>query len=184
MVKSLILCEGGEDLGLLTKFLAVKLAQKGAVDVRKLKNNKTDFFNVDSYRLVIQQLHNKQYKKVLFIVDADHISNDAVYGGYSNTESKLRSIISELGFDGIADIFIACDPLTKEGTMEHLLLSTTESSKRACVEKLINCINGYTPYSNKKIVYNGYSNIFPDTPYNFDHTHFDELISKLTWLTT
>lgn len=182
--KSLILCEGGEDVGLLRKLIAAISIPFEKIEVRKLLNNKSDFFSQNHYGTIPNQVSAGLYSKVLFIVDADCVQNDKIYGGYTNTERELRSIISQLGFDEVADIFIACDPSTNEGTMEHLLLSTTESSKRTCVENLIDCINSSKSYSNKKIVYSGYSNIFPDTPYNFDHANFNILKDKLIWLIT
>jgi hypothetical protein len=180
--KSLILCEGGEDVGLLKRLIEVTSISTEKIEVRKLRNNKSDFFDQNNYEIILSQFSAGLYSKVLFIVDADCVQNDKLYGGYAKTEQELKIIISTLGFDSVADIFIACDPLTTEGNMEHLLLSTTEKSKRVCIETLIDCINGKQTYSNKKIIYSGYLNIFSDIPYNFDHAHFNELKNKLTWL--
>ncbi len=186
MVRSLILCEGEGDKALLGKYLSYLGIDKKHINMLSM-SGKPNFFNTDhsNYKIVKQQL-GVQFNKVLFVLDADINSKngDEKYGGYSKTESNIKNIISDLNIAHLSDFFIFCDPLTTNGNLEHFLLSTTNESKRNCIENLVSCIENQGVYSNKKIVVSAYQHIFNDQPYSFDHVYFNTLKEKLTWLTT
>ena len=120
--------------------------------------------------------------KILFVLDSDFEKNDAKNGGYNNTENSIKEMIKKLGFEGVADYYISCDPITKNGNLEHLILSTMDATKKACVETFIKCVEGKEAHENKKIVLTGYQTIFKEAPYNFDHEHFEELKIKINEL--
>lgn len=176
--KSLILCEGGDDVGFLRRYIKFLEIAENKIDIEKM-SNKSGFFDKAKYSMIGQKVETGQYEKILFVLDADFVENDVVYGGYPNTEYKIREMIQQLGFDELADIFISCDPTTKNGNLEHLLLSTVEDKKKSCLECFIDCVDGLDANSNKKIVTTSYEVIFKDTPYNFDHINFEILKNKI-----
>ena len=188
--KTLILCEGGDDVGFLSKFckeLGLKVKEKEVV-IQKIskesENNsaKSAFFKIDSYSMIKQWIDNGQYSKVLFMVDADYPENDAVYGGLANTQKALDEIINTLGFTKKAKYFIACDPINKTGNLEHLILSTIDDTKTKCINKLLDCVLEMDVHSDKKIVLSSYEAIFKESPYNYTHENFKELTELLLWL--
>ncbi|MDQ6961752.1 MAG: hypothetical protein Q9M28_04375 [Mariprofundaceae bacterium] len=178
MVKSLILCEGPNDIkffALLCKYLECDKQ----VHIKKM-DGKSNFFKTEKYDTTKQQVDTDQYHKVLLVVDADFVEYDANYGGFENSTTQLNGMIQSLGFNDKASIHIMCDPETKEGNLEHLILSTIDSKEKGCIESFLNCINPMNTCSNKKIVLSSYETIFKEEPYSFDHQNFDDIKSKIT----
>ena len=71
MVKKLILCEGGDDIAFLNRYLSEFLCiDKKTYEIRKM-DNKSNFFKKDSYSTIIQQVEANLYDKVLFVLDSD-----------------------------------------------------------------------------------------------------------------
>lgn len=180
MVKKLILCEGGDDIAFLSRYLNEFLCiDRKTYEIRKM-GNKSNFFKKDSYSTIIQQVKANLYDKVLFVLDSDFEEKDSVHGGYKNTEDKIKEIIKDIKIEAVSQYFISCDPNTKNGNLEHLLLSTCEESKKKCIESFIKCIGLMDiETSNKKIVLTTYKEIFNNHPYNFEHKNFDELKIKI-----
>ena len=182
--KSLILCEGGDDIGFLKKLCKyLKLDMKGII-IRKISqdsdsNGKSAFFKEDSYKTIKQYIDTGYYSKVLFVVDADYIENDSLYGGFENTKRELNKIISTLQFEQKAKYFIMCDPTNKTGNLEHLILSTIKDEKKECIDEFLKCILEMDVHSNKKIILSSYEAIFRESPYNFTHSNFRELKTLL-----
>jgi len=181
MVKkqSLIVCEGGDDKGFLNQFC----------DYLNIKNiviqsmgGKSSLLNKDKYMQIKQKVESSQYSKVLFVFDADFVENDAIYGGYTNSENSIKDLIVSLDFSDVAKYFIMCDPATTNGNLEHLVLSTIEENKTNCITTFLDCINDMQTYDNKKIVMSSYKTIFKENPYNLDHNNFDELKDLLNWV--
>lgn len=181
--KKLIICEGGDDVGLLNRFLEKLGYPKKDFEIMSM-GSKSFLLNRNDSKYIVkrQQIETGQYSKVLFVVDADYSKNDAIAGGHVNTEAKIIELIAQLEIKEVADYFISCDPEDKNGNLEHLLLSSVEQEKRSCIESFIGCIQGMNAESNKKIVYAAYQAIFKEAPYNFDHLNFDELKQKIEWL--
>jgi len=181
--KKLIICEGGDDVGLLNRFLEKLGYQRNDFEIMSM-GGKSFLLNRNDLKYIVkrQQIETGQYSKVLFVVDADYSKNDAIAGGHVNTEAKIIELIAQLEIKEVADYFISCDPEDKNGNLEHLLLSSVEQDKRSCIENFIGCIQGMNAESNKKIVYAAYQAIFKEAPYNFDHLNFDELKQKIEWL--
>lgn len=180
MVKKLILCEGPDDIAFFSRYISEFCSvDKRLFEIRKM-NNKSAFFKKENYNLITQQIKTNQFDKVLFILDSDFLRNDNVFGGYENTEREIEKIIKDLNIESKADYFISCDPITKEGNLEHLLLSTCQDNKKNCIENFITCINTMNvENSNKKIVVTSYREIFKDHPYNLEHSNFIKLKQKI-----
>lgn len=181
MVKSkiLILCEGDQDKKFLNLFYKNYLKiDSNTVEVKAL-GNKSNFFKDESYTQIKKQIEIGMFYGVLFVLDSDFEKNDTTYGGYENTENNIKKTIKKLDIDTISDYFISCDPSTKKGNLEHLILSTIDKSKKDCIETLIDCIDSMETHENKKIVLTGYETIFKEAPYNFDHQNFEELKNKI-----
>lgn len=182
--KKLIVCEGPDDKGLITRFLIEYLnfsKNDFQIEVMNGKSFLLDESN-ERYQRIKQMFDTGQYSRILFVLDADYEENDAMFGGFDNSETQVKNLITKLGLSDVADYFISCDPVTKEGNLEHLLLSAAEPSKRNCIESFISCIQGMQTDGNKKIVYSSYNVIFKEHPYNFDHSNFDALKQKMSWL--
>lgn len=75
-----------------------------------------------------------------------------------------------------------CDPNTKNGTMESLILSTIEAERRVCIENFLICSEFKSKENHKAILNQIYNMAYPNAPYDFSHSHFDELKNKLKWL--
>lgn len=56
--------------------------------------SKSNFFKPDraKYGELPRLLQTGAIKKALFVIDADQIENDAIYGGYENTKDKIITI--------------------------------------------------------------------------------------------
>ena len=187
MVKSLILCEGGNDVGFLNKFCKYLNLDMQTIIIQKISteengSGKSAFFKEETYTTIKQKVSLGQYNKILFIVDADFKSNDAVYGGIENTKKSLRSIIETLKFTNNAKYCVMCDSEKGTGNLEHLILSTIEETKKECINTLLKCINEMDTHSDKKIVLSSYESIFKESSYNLEHENFTELKESLLWI--
>ena len=181
VAKSLILCEGGDDVGFLTKFCKYLELDMKKVVIQKM-SSKSNFFKESSYTTIKQKVRTGLYDKVLFIVDADYLENDVKYGGFANSKSELEEIISVLGFGERAKYYIMCNPTHKNGNLEHLVLSTIDGTQRECIEVLLDCVVDMKTHSDKKIVLSSYEAIFKEAPYNLTHNNFNTLKNLLLWI--
>lgn len=184
MVKVAILHEGN-DKDTADKKLIKSLLANLELDADSIFfdgfGSKTNFFN--SYNLKYARLKSYvetgQINKILFIIDADYEKDDAKYKGYENTENELKKIINELGFKDIASLYIVCDPITKTGYLESLVLASLPEEKRKCIECFVECSEMNPKHIHKRIINDLYTIAYPEPPYNFDHYHFDELKAEL-----
>jgi len=184
MVKSLILCEGGDDIGFLNLLIKYLKIDNNKIDIKKL-DSKSNFFKLETYRdkNILSKIEANQYNEILFIFDSDYKEDDSIYGGFTNSEREIKNIIAEIkeevGFVFYTDYYIACDPKTKNGNLEHLIISTLSEEKQKCVNTLLECIKPHNTFGNKKIVLSSYKTIFDEPNYNFEHKNFDELKEKI-----
>ena len=116
-----------------------------------------------------------QINKISFIVDADDEKDDAKY-------KELKRIINDLGFQDIARFYIVCDPVTKTGYLESLILASLPEEKRKCIARFVECSEINPKQIHKTIINNLYTMAYPEPPYNFDHPYFDKLKTELTHL--
>jgi len=179
--KALILCEGGNDIGFLKKFCQYLKLDMKKIEIQKV-SGKSNFFKEITYATIRQKIDRGLYSKVLFVIDADYSTNDSTYGGFKNSTNEIEKIIKTLKIETKSKIFIACDPATKEGNLEHLVLSTLEKEERDCILKLLDCVLEMDVHSDKKIVLSSYEAIFKESPYNLPHENFDELRESLLWV--
>jgi len=183
MVKSLILCEGGDDEAFIRLFLKSLNIDKRKIDIRKL-SSKSNFFKLETYKNenILAKI-DSQYNKILFIFDSDYKESGGKHNGFENSESSIKEMILKikeyLEFEFYTDYYIVCDPITKNGNLEHLILSTLDKDSKKCMEDLLSCIKPYHTDSNKKILLTGYKTIFKEPLYNFSHPNFDLLKQKL-----
>jgi len=184
MVKAAILHEGN-DKDTTDKKLIKSVLGNLALDAESVFfdgfGSKSNFFNIDNpkYSRLKNFVEAGQIDKILFIVDADYEKDDAKYKGFENTENELKNIINALGFQDIARFYIVCDPDTKTGYLESLILASLPEQKRNCIERFVKCSEINPKQIHKTIINHLYTIAYPDPPYNFDHSYFDELKAEL-----
>ncbi len=145
------------------------------MDELGLDTGKVKFFGMRS-KSCFFELENKNYKelkiyidcekvnKILFVVDADYEPNDKKYGGYQNTKNALKNIIEELGFTDYSDIYIVCDPETKEGYLESFILSTIPEKHKNCLQDFLSCSEFKSKDNDKSILNQIYKIAYPNKP--------------------
>ena len=183
MVNVAIVCEGKNDRGFFETLIPHLQFDIGQASFYMLggKSNLFDEHN-KRYEDLKYEFNNDQIQKVLFVVDADDVKNDVVYGGYENTQASLTAVIDKLGFNQVAETYIMCDPVTQVGYLESLLLSTISSSEKQCIESFLQCSQFKAKDHHKAILNDIYKLAYPNAPYDFSHSHFDELKTVLTRL--
>ena len=146
--------------------------------------NKSNFFKTDNenYKQLIKDIQLEEISKILFVVDADSVENDALYGGFENTQTKLREIIDQLGIGNISDMYIMCDPETQNGYLESFILSTIPDEQKECIDAFMDC-SDFGPRENDKAILNQiYKIAYPNEPFDLSHPNFNELKTKLQTL--
>ena len=142
---------------------------------------KSNFFKADNreYKMLLQKMEERTIYKVLFVVDADYIANDSIYGGYQNTKIELEKIIKKLNLEEYSDTYITCDPTEKCGYLESLILSTIPKKEKECIETFLECSDFKSKENHKAILNQIYKTAYPNAPFDFSHQNFDELKTKL-----
>jgi len=143
--------------------------------------SKSNFFKIDNpkYKRLKLQIEEEEINKVLFVVDADYVENDKEYGGYDKTAESLYHIINDLSLLFQTETYITCDPNTKNGYLESLILSSIPEEQKNCIETFLNCSDFKSKENHKAILNQIYKSAYPNAPYNFEHKNFDELKQKL-----
>ena len=182
MNKIAIVCEGKTDKVFLEEI--IKHLQKDPA--------KCNFYICGGKSNVLNSKHAKYEKlekdletitDILFVVDADCEKSGAKYNGFDNTQNSLNDVISSLNLQNVeTETYIMCDPHTKTGTLESLILSTIEAPRRECIENFLACSNFSSKDNHKAVINEIYRIAYPNAPYDFSHPHFDELKSKLNAL--
>jgi len=184
MVKVSIFHEGNakkthdnELLKLLIEVLELPLDEVKFVGM----GNKSNFFKKenDNYKELLLDIKRKAIRKVLFVIDADYIENDTLYGGFENTKRELEKVIKELGLKSISDIYITCDPDDRSGYLESLILSTIPKEQKECIENFLECSDFKSKDNHKAILNQIYKTAYPKAPFDFSHKNFNELKQKL-----
>ncbi len=168
-----IICEGKNDKDFLCEFIDF-LEFKKKVDFY-IFSGKSFILKSDSqkYKELFNEL--EQIDKILFIVDADDQKNDSNYGGFKNTQAVLNKVINELNLDELSQTYIMCDPRTKKGYLESLILSTLEDEQQKCIQCFLKC-TGWKPEKGDKTVYHRlYKTGYPNPQHNFKHENFNSL---------
>jgi hypothetical protein len=184
-----IVCEGKSDKEFFEKLIK-HLDEKNKIPNLKtttlnfyIFGGKSKVFDINHKKYEELKLETERTKKILFVVDADNEINDILNNGFENTQQGLNKIIAELEFqEVISSTYIMCDPETKEGYLESLILSTIDPEQRNCIECFLNCSQFESKENHKAILNKIYNMAYPNAPYDFSHQHFDELKTKLTQL--
>ncbi|TAN69613.1 MAG: hypothetical protein EPN17_06880 [Methylobacter sp.] len=181
MVKAAILHEGNNKDTSDKKFIKALLANL-KLDESFIQfegfGSKSNFFKKEKYSLLKQQVETDQINKILFIVDADHKEDDAIYKGFENTELQLNNIINELAFQDIARFYIVCSPSSRAGYLESLILASLPEKERKCIECFVEC-SEMNNKDHKKIL-KLYKTAYSDPPDNLNHPCFNDLKDELT----
>ena len=180
MVKVAIVCEGKSDRNFFKK-LIVHLGFAESNISFYILGGKSKFFELANrnYQDIKLEVDSGQIDNILFVVDADDEKSDMKNGGYEKTQQALNGLISELGFDGISQTFIMCDPITKTGYLESLILSTISESQRNCISCFLDCSEFESKENHKAILNQIYDLAYPNAPFDFENSYFDELKQTL-----
>ena len=184
MVKVAILHEGNSKKTNDNELLKLLIENLGH-DIDKVEffgfGTKSNFFKADNskYKRIKLQIEEESISKVLFVVDADYEVNDITFGSLKNTEIELKRMIESLSLSDIADIYVTCDPQTKDGYLESLILSTIPEKQKKCIETFLDCSEFKSKENHKSILNEIYKKAYPNAPYDFTHTNFNELKEKL-----
>lgn len=184
MVKVAIFHEGNSKNTNDNKLLQLLLESLG-LDITQVEffgmGPKSNFFKLDdkNYKELELSIRNESIEKVLFVIDADDVENDAKYGGFKNTKQELEKTVKALGVDTCSDIYVTCDPDTQCGYLESLILSTISDEQKKCIEDFLDCSDFKSKENHKAILNQIYNIGYPNAPYDFSHKNFDVLKSKL-----
>lgn len=178
MVK--IVCEGKTDKNKiieLLKFLDISYSCDNFI----VMGNKSNFFKIENreYKTLLQFIKADKIDKILFIIDADYYKDNKEYGGYSNTKDKIEKLLIDLNVKSISDYYITCNPNTKDGYLESLLLSTVNDNLKKCYDEFLDCIEFKEKNQHKYIMEQLHKITQPKKPYDFNHKNFKELKEKL-----
>ena len=185
MVSVAIICEGKNDRDFCNELITHLGFHEHRINFYIFGGKNRLFDSTDKkYDDLRLDIDSNQIEKVLFVVDADDVGNDAIYGGYQNTKTALNNIIEQLGFQEISRTYIVCDPTTKAGYLESFILSTIPAAQRQCIECFLACSQFKSKENHKAILNQIYNIAYPGAPYDFKHAHFESLKMELTSLFT
>lgn len=182
MVKVAIVCEGKNDRDFFKRLIAHLGFSESNISFYML-GGKSKFFELANrnYQDLKLEVDSGQIDNVLFVVDADDEKSDMKNGGYENTQRALNALILELGFDEIGKTFIMCDPATKTGYLESLILSTISEKQRNCIACFLACSEFESKENHKAILNQIYDLAYPNAPFDFEHDNFDNLKRTLSY---
>ncbi|MDO8454298.1 MAG: hypothetical protein Q7S59_06990 [Sulfurimonas sp.] len=184
MVKVAILHEGNSKKTNDNELLKLLIENLGH-DIDKVEffgfGTKSNFFKIEDtkYAELKLQIEEELISKILFVVDADYEANDSVSGGFENTKNELNNVLIKLSLSDIADIYVTCNPQTKDGYLESLILSTIPIKQKKCIETFLDCSEFKSKENHKSVLNEIYKKAYPNAPYDFSHPNFDELKQKL-----
>ena len=139
---------------------------------------KNNFFksNHMQYEDLLLEIKTEKISKVLFIIDADE--------SFEETAENLIKIIDTLHLQDISNYFIACDPITKKGYLESLILSSLSVEQKKCINDFLQCSDFKSKTHDKSIFNVIYKSAYPNAPFDFNHSNFNDLKTKLRELFT
>lgn len=181
MNKVSILIEGKTDKDFICLLLDKMNLDKGKAKFFIL-GNKSNFFKQENnrYKELLLDIEQEEIGKSLFILDADDEKSDKIYGGYDNTARELTKIVDSLDMKNRSSVYIMCDPTTKIGFLESLILSSIGEKQRQCIGNFLECSEFKSKENHKAVLHQIYKTAYPQTPYDFSHENFTPLKQKLT----
>lgn len=90
-----------------------------------------------------------------------------------------RDIIEVLGFNARSDYYLVCDPKTKEGYFESLLLSCVSDELKNCYDDFLKCSLFDGKENHKTIITKLHELASPEKPYDYNHENFNKIKEKL-----
>ena len=178
MVK--IVCEGKSDIKNIKNLL--NFLEISFHDEDFLSTNGKSFLldkELHEYTILSRKIEEGFIQKVLFILDVDDFENDISLCGIENTIAKIEALQKALNVENISDYFLACDPISKKGYFESLLLSTVDKEVIKCYEEFRECSALNSKAVDKNILTELHNLTKPEKPYDFNHENFKEIKDKL-----
>jgi hypothetical protein len=175
-----IIVEGKRDVTFFRNYITHHLK----IEKKLYKITKTDGKSIlldklyYKYKELKEDLEVGRVHKVLFIIDSDNNRDNPDIGGYNNSCTAIEQLIKDLNIVEYADFFIACDPITQEGNIENLVISTLTEEQNRCIKSFLEC-SGLENDDGKRLL-GIYNYGYPEEPFDFSHKNFDELKIKLT----
>ncbi|MEO1928006.1 MAG: hypothetical protein ABGX26_04895 [Nautiliaceae bacterium] len=130
---------------------------------------KGELLKEENYNGIVQKS-----KKFLFILDADE--------NFNKTQSDIQSLIGSLvqKFNIKADYFISCNPHTKKGNIETLLLECVKENLKTCYRNFLKCMGKDS--LDKCLAKNLLQKMFEikQPPYELDCEYFNKLRNKFS----
>ncbi|WP_457562088.1 hypothetical protein [Caminibacter pacificus] len=154
------------------------------LDLQKIENNiysdaqnrkiifykmrgKGNLLKEENYNGIIQKSN-----KFLFILDADE--------DFQKTQKDIQNLINNLTktFGIKADYFISCNPNTKKGNIEVLLLECVKEDLKKCYSDFLDCMgkDNLSKYQAKNLLQRMFE--IKNPPYELDCEYFNELRKK------
>ena len=186
--KYAIVVEGKSDKALIELLIEkTKILDINRIDINRIEfyimGGKSNLLNHkhQNYKELSQKFETGKITKALFILDADSIVSDKQSGG-EKTTGAISETLRKLKLDQNSDFYISCNPETKEGCLESLLLSTIPPKQSDCIQTFLTC-SDFRSKDNSKVILNQiYRKAYPDEPCYFSHKNFRVLKEKLTAL--
>lgn len=184
MVK--IICEGSDDKKLIISLIHL-LIRDGKIN-QKYSNNITSYIQpmgskselldhqYREYAIIKKAIENNKIHKLFFIFDCDFEKDDEKCGGMELSKKCFDNLIKNLKLPKNYDL----DNYIFNTNLEHFLLKTIKENK--CYndfDNLVQCLELEKLKPNKKPIANLYNNLYPKSPYDFNHPDFDTLKEKL-----
>ncbi|SMM99555.1 hypothetical protein SPONL_669 [uncultured Candidatus Thioglobus sp.] len=180
-MKDIAICfEGINDKDFLQLFLKRLGLDENRVEFFRM-GGKSNFFKPAKYQELKHNIEAEMINKVLFMLDVDNEKTDAKFNGLQNTQTEIDKTIAELGFKNVnVETCLIYDPETKDGYLESLILSTIPGEHKKCVNDFLDCSKFKDKTSQKAILHQIYKTAYPSCAYDFSHSNFSDLKTKLT----
>ena len=177
-----IVVEGKRDVTFFKNYITHYLK----IEKNQYKIIKTDGKSIllnsscEKYKGLCEDLDTNRVQKVLFVIDSDNTIDNPDIGGYTNSCSSIGQLFSSLDINSYSDYFIACNPETQEGNIEDLVVSTLTKTQEKCIKSFLKCSK--LENDDGKRLLGIYNYGYPEEPYDFTHSNFNELKQKLQTL--
>jgi hypothetical protein len=121
---------------------------------------KGELLKIENYSAIIQKVD-----KLFFILDADD--------EYVATKTKIETLIKKI--EKKCDYFISCNPDSKRGFLESLLLNCVDKNLKECYNSFLECIgkNSLQKYQDKAILTKLFE--IKNPPYDVNCNYFNQL---------
>lgn len=173
-----IICEGSDDKNFIVQLLE-HLGENGVLNSKpeyskyiEHTGGKSKLLQAKTYvKLGIgDEVNAGKVKKVLFIFDADFVGDNKC-NGLEDSKRCIEDLINALDWDIEVDYYIV------DKNLDDFILKTLDN--KADFEACEQCFELKKLNKNRKILTCIYQKLYPNKPYDFSHTNFNELKQKL-----